>query len=84
MSYKEAYDYLYNSREGEQTDPNTRRRDLRRSDWCVLTKADPTPCGHTSAVRGCTHCEYNLGQDVPISCSHGRTKDKDCSYCMGT
>lgn len=29
-SHREAYDHLYNSREGKQTDPNTRRADITR------------------------------------------------------
>lgn len=84
ISHREAYDNLYNSREGKQTDPNTRRADITRVGWCALTNSDPTPCGHTSAVRGCTHCEYNAGCDIPASCTHGRSVDMGCSYCRST
>ena len=47
------------------------------------TLADPTPCDHTVSVKGCTHCEYNMGCTLPISCTHDNYHP-GCFYCDST
>ncbi len=64
--------------EGQKTDPKTTREK-----WCELTKADPEPCTHTSAISGCAHWEYNTNKDIPASCSHS-TFDPESLYCQST
>lgn len=82
-AYKKLNSVTINRESTRRVDPET-KSEIKRKFWCSLTKADPTPCNHTTQVLGCTHCEYNAGQDVPTSCKQGANMDPKCDYCQST